>query len=122
MARRLIETYGAEHVRVLGYALRDRSLLRPLASGCDVLRAEALYAAEEEIALTLEDFMARRSTLMLFDPDHGLRAAGEVARLMGQVLGWGRRQRREQIENYGAAVERMMAFAREVPTAPGEPA
>ncbi len=119
-ARRLIETYGTEHVRVLGYALRDRNLLQPLASGCEVLRAEALYAAEEEMAVTLEDFMARRTTLMLFDPDHGLGAAAEAARLMGRVLGWRQGQRREQIEKYERAVERMMAFAHEAPTMPQE--
>ena len=122
VAGRLVETYGTEHVRLLGYALRDRSLLRPLAPECDVLRAEAVYAAEEEMALTLEDFMARRTTLMLFDPDHGLRAAAEAAQLMGKVLGWGRGQRREQVENYGKAVERMMAFAHEAPTPSGGPA
>jgi glycerol-3-phosphate dehydrogenase len=115
LARRLVETYGTEHMRVLSYALREQSLLEPLAPSCDVLKAEALYAAEEEMALTLEDFMARRSVLMLFSPDRGLGVAEEAARLMGQVLKWSRGERRRQVEEYGKAVERMMAFAREVP-------
>ncbi|MGB6837332.1 MAG: glycerol-3-phosphate dehydrogenase [Dehalococcoidia bacterium] len=113
VSQRLLRTYGTEHVRVLGYALRDRRLLRPLAPGCPVLRAEALHAAEEEMALTLEDFMARRTELMLFDGNRGLDAAGEAARLMGKVLGWGWRERREQVSRYGKAVARMTAFAAE---------
>jgi glycerol-3-phosphate dehydrogenase len=113
LSQRLLRTYGTEHVRVLGYALRDRRLLRPLAPGCPVLQAEALYAAEEEMALTLEDFMDHRTDLMLFGRNHGLDAADEAARLMGEVLGWGRQERREQVSRYGEAVARMTAFATE---------
>ncbi len=112
-AQRLPRTYGTEHVKVLAYALRDARLLRPLADGCPVLRAEALYAAEEEMALTLEDFMARRTEMMLFDRNHGLDAAGEAARLMGSVLGWGWQERRRQVARYRDAVARMTAFAAE---------
>jgi glycerol-3-phosphate dehydrogenase len=110
VAYRLLRAYGTEHVRVLAYALRDARLLRPLADGCPVLRAEALFAAEEEMALTLEDFMLRRTELMLFDRGHGLDASEEAARLMGSVLGWDGRERRRQVERYKEAVARMTAF------------
>jgi len=111
IAYRLLRAYGTEHVRVLAYATRDADLLRPLADGCPVLRAEALFAAEEEMALTLEDFMLRRTELMLFDRGHGLDASEETARLMGGVLGWDGRERRRQVERYKEAVARMTAFA-----------
>jgi glycerol-3-phosphate dehydrogenase len=113
IAYRLLKAYGTEHVRVLAYALRDAGMLRPLADGCPVLRAEALFAAEEEMALMLEDFMLRRTELMLFDEGHGLNAAEEAARLMGGVLGWDGRERRRQVERYKEAVARMTAFAAE---------
>ncbi|MCJ7811292.1 MAG: glycerol-3-phosphate dehydrogenase, partial [Dehalococcoidia bacterium] len=76
-----------------------------------VLGVEAIYAAEEEMALTLEDFMARRTDLMLFDHNHGLSAASEAARLMGTVLGWDSQQRQQQVERYRDAVAAMTAFA-----------
>jgi glycerol-3-phosphate dehydrogenase len=110
IAYRLLRAYGTEHVRVLAYARRDARLLSPLADGCPVLRAEALFAAEEEMALTLEDFMLRRTELMLFDRGHGLEGAEETARLMGGVLGWDERERRRQVERYREAVARMTAF------------
>jgi glycerol-3-phosphate dehydrogenase len=115
VASRLVRTYGTEHAKILAYALRDKRLLEPLTSGAAVLRAEAVYAAEEEMAVTLEDFLARRTDLMLFDPSgrKGLNAAPLVARLMGSVLGWGWRARREQIRHYREAVAAMMAFAKE---------
>ncbi|MGD0766407.1 MAG: glycerol-3-phosphate dehydrogenase/oxidase [Dehalococcoidia bacterium] len=122
VAERLLHTHGTEHVKVLAYALRDPRLLHPLADGCPVLRAEALYAVEEEMALTLEDFMARRTELMLFGAGNGLAAAGAAADLMGSALGWSGRERRRQVEQYRAVVAGMTAFAtakRETP-APAE--
>jgi glycerol-3-phosphate dehydrogenase len=115
VASRLVRTYGTEHAKILAYALRDKRLLEPLAANTAVLRAEALYSAEEEMAVTLEDFLARRSDLMLFDPSgrKGLTAAPLVARLMGSVLGWGWRARREELRRYHEAVAAMTAFARE---------
>ena len=110
-AERLLRTYGTEYVKVLGYALPDRRLLRPLVPGGSVLGVEAIYAAAEEMALTLEDFMARRTDLMLFDHNHGLHAAGEATRLMATVLGWDRRERRRQVQRYREAVAAMTAFA-----------
>jgi glycerol-3-phosphate dehydrogenase len=118
-AYHLPDTYGTEYVKVLAYARQSPDLLRPLAPDVPVLAAEAIYAVEEEMALTLEDFMARRTDLMLFEPQHGLEAAGRAATLMGEALGWGRRQRHEQMERYRQAVAAMTAFrsAGEQPTA-----
>jgi glycerol-3-phosphate dehydrogenase len=113
VASRLVRTYGTEHVKILAYGLRDKRLLEPLTSRIPVLRAEVLYAVEEEMAVTLEDFLDRRADLMLFDPSgkKGLDAAPPAARLMGSVLGWGWRARREQLRRYREAVAAMMAFA-----------
>lgn len=117
-ASRLVRTYGTEHVKLLAYALHDRRLLQPLGPGCSVLRAQAAFAAAEEMALTLEDFMARRTDLMLFHRNQGLDVAAEAAQEMGRVLGWGRRERREQVERYRQTAAAMLAFARkEAPTA-----
>ncbi len=123
-AERLVRTYGTDYVKVLGYALPDRGLLRPLLPGGSVLRVEAVYAAAEEMALTLEDFMARRTDLMLFDHNHGLNAASEAARLMAKVLRWDWRQRRQQVRRYREAVAAMTTFtaAVEEPAAEERPA
>ena len=110
-AERLVRTYGTEHAKVLEYAQSDQRLLQPLVPDGSVLEVEAIYAAEEEMALTLEDFMARRTDLMLFDHNHGLDAASEAARLMATVLGWDSKQRQQQVERYREAVAAMTAFA-----------
>ncbi len=112
-AHHLVDSYGTEYVKVLAYARRDPDLLRPLTPEVPVLAAEAVYAVEEEMALTLEDFMGRRTDLMLFERRHGLQAAEHAAALMGEALGWKRRQRNEQVERYRQAVAAMTAFRSE---------
>ncbi|MGD0115319.1 MAG: glycerol-3-phosphate dehydrogenase/oxidase [Dehalococcoidia bacterium] len=115
-APRLVRTHGTEHVALLACARRDAALLRPLSDACPVLRAEAVYAAEQEMAMTLGDFMERRTKLMLFDPDHGLDGAEEAARLIGDVLGWSPRERQRQLSLYRDDVAAMTAFAKEPPS------
>ena len=112
-AYHLVDTYGTEYLKVLAYARYNPDLLQPLAPDVPVLAAEAVYAVEEEMALTLEDFMARRTELMLFERRHGLEAAERAAALMGEALSWGRRQRNEQVERYRQAVAAMTAFRAE---------
>ncbi len=109
-AYHLVDTYGTEYVKVLAYARQSPDLLKPLAPEVPVLAAEAIYAVEEEMAVTLEDFMSRRTDLMLFEPQHGLEAAGRAAELMGEALGWAPPQRKEQVERYREAVAAMTAF------------
>lgn len=112
-AQRLVRTYGTEHVSLLACARGDATLLRPLSDTCPILRAEAVYAVEQEMAVTLCDFMERRTKLMLFDPDHGLDGATEAARLMGDILDWGPRERLRQVSLYRDAVAAMTAFTKE---------
>jgi glycerol-3-phosphate dehydrogenase len=117
-AERLVRTYGTEHVGLLSCARGDPTLLQPLTDGCSVLRAEAVYAVEQEMAMTLCDFMERRTELSLFDPGHRLDAAKEAAPLMGQVLGWNQREQQRQVELYRDAVAAMTAFAKEPVSVP----
>ena len=109
-AGRLVGTYGTEHIRVLAHAVREPDALRPLAPGSPMLAAEAMYAASEEMAVTLEDFLRRRSDVMLFGDGGNAALAAEAARLMGRVLGWDRDETRRQLAAYQNAVSRMMAF------------
>jgi glycerol-3-phosphate dehydrogenase len=109
-ALHLVDTYGTDHVRVLGRAAREPELLEPVVDGSPILRAEVAYAASAEMAVTLEDFMRRRSDLMLFGPDCGPDAAEAVAAVLESALTWDRQEKRRQLSAYGEAVARMTAF------------
>jgi len=104
----LIKSYGRNHMDILAMGLKDRKLLEPLGTGCPVIKAEAIYAVEEEMALTLEDFMSRRTGLMYFNGKQDLAVA--AAKLMGKTLGWSYRRRKAEIRRYQDAAQKMFHF------------
>ncbi len=107
-AFRLVCSYGRNHLDILAIGLQNRKLLEPLIPGFPVLKAEVVYAVEDEMAITLEDFISRRTDLMHFNKQQGLQAVEAIARLMGHLLGWKRRQRKAEILKYRRAVQTML--------------
>jgi glycerol-3-phosphate dehydrogenase len=63
MADHLIHLYGAEAVRLLGYAEADTGALDPIDPGGPDVWAQAFLAVEKEWALTVDDISSRRTTL-----------------------------------------------------------
>jgi glycerol-3-phosphate dehydrogenase len=61
----LLHLYGSLAEEVLAPAAEDPSLLEPLAPDAPELRAQALYAARREWAVTADDVLRRRTTLAL---------------------------------------------------------
>ncbi|MCH8813970.1 MAG: glycerol-3-phosphate dehydrogenase/oxidase [Chloroflexi bacterium] len=113
-AKHLVDTFGARHTRVLGHAARDAGLLAHVVGGSDELLAQVAYAASDEMAVTLEDVMRRRSDLMLFGPPGDVSAAASVATVLASSLGWDDTEKKRQIAAHDDAVSRMMSFARPV--------
>lgn len=108
-AERLLSAFGGEHVRVLALAAGRPELLEPLAGG-PALAAEAVYAAREEMAVTLEDVLHRRLDLMLFCPGEHEVLAAQTARAVAAEMGWSAEEIQRQIAAYLGSVARMLAF------------
>ncbi|WP_448223061.1 glycerol-3-phosphate dehydrogenase [Gordonia iterans] len=102
--RRLLNRYGSLLDEVLGLAADDPSLLAPIATAPQYLRVEAVYAAEYEGALHLEDVLARRTRIAIEYSHRGADCAREVADLIAPILGWTDEKREWEIENYCARV------------------
>jgi glycerol-3-phosphate dehydrogenase len=66
----------------------DASLGQPLIDGLPYRKAEALYAVREEMALTVDDVLSRRTRALLIDRRATQRAARSVAELIAPELGW----------------------------------
>lgn len=103
-ARRLVEAFGDLAVHVAATAAEDPSLASPVAAGLPVIGAEVRWAATREMAVTLEDVLARRTRLSLADRDGGLAATGLVA----AARGWGEDETAAERARYvaGLAAER----------------
>jgi len=97
---RLCWLYGRQLDDLLALGSEDPSWLDPLGVGVPAVRGEVKLAVEHEMAARLDDFMDRRSALLLFSPDFGLAAAEEAARIMGELLGWDDERREAELVEY----------------------
>jgi glycerol-3-phosphate dehydrogenase len=95
----LVSLYGSRYIEVLEYAKKDKRLKERICRTNPDIMAEVVHAVEKESALTLNDFMIRRS-LIAFRKCEGLDCCSKVARKMGQILRWNSRQISSQISGY----------------------
>jgi glycerol-3-phosphate dehydrogenase len=99
VARRLADRYGREAVDVMTLA-RDLDLALPLGEGIDHLQAEVAWAARNELALSIDDVLARRMRLAQELPDRGASIAPGVAAILGAELGWDAERQAAEVITY----------------------
>ncbi|HEU4904680.1 MAG TPA: glycerol-3-phosphate dehydrogenase/oxidase [Solirubrobacterales bacterium] len=99
--------YGHAAHAVLRLAREDRKLAEPIVPGRPDLLAEVVVAARLEQARSVADVLLRRTRLGLLAAPQ-LREPGParaVARVLGDELGWSRRQVKREAEAWPAAAE-----------------
>jgi glycerol-3-phosphate dehydrogenase len=84
----LVSRFGTQAPAIRELIKADASLGAPLIAGLPYLRAEAVYCARNEFAVTLEDVLSRRVRGLLYDRHATAAAARDVARLIAPDLGW----------------------------------
>jgi glycerol-3-phosphate dehydrogenase len=99
-AQHLAQKFGTRAPEVLALARVDASLGGPLMEGLPHTRAEVVYAIRNEMAQTIEDILARRLGLQLFDWRKSIEAAPAVADLLARELGWTGERRDEAVASY----------------------
>lgn len=105
VASYLIGTYGVGYGRVLEFIRGDASLGRQIMPELPNLWAEVPHAIRYEMALTLSDFMIRRTRLIYEEKSHRPDLAPRVAALMARHLGWEPGGVEDQLEGYRREVE-----------------
>ncbi len=95
----LVDRHGTEAAGLVAMG-RERDLLRPLLDGHPFLEAEIVWAVEQELAVTMDDLLARRIRLAPVLCDRGESVADRVADIAGGILGWDWQRRRQEIETY----------------------
>ncbi len=104
VGRHLAETYGGEARWILGYVEENPALGEPIVPGLPYLLAEALYAVQHEMALSLSDVLIRRTHVIYEAADGGMARARTVAEVMAPRLGWDAAEIDRQIADYAAQV------------------
>ncbi len=97
--------YGAETTEVLALGVA-RGLLGRLHPEASHIEAEVAWAVERELALGLDDILARRLRLAFEVRDHGASVAGRVASIVGPALGWDAARQAAEVESYTASSAR----------------
>ncbi len=107
----LVETYGRGYPRVV-------ELARKLPDGSDRLCpqnpeivAQLHHAVAEELAVSLQDFLLRRTGIGL-SPCQGLDCADTVGRRMGRLFGWSSRRLEAELAAYHETIEQSHRFRR----------
>jgi glycerol-3-phosphate dehydrogenase len=81
---------------------RSDGLDAPLVAGLDYRRADAVFAARNEMVFSLTDVLARRTRALLLDRDAAVAAAPAVAALIAPDLGWSADEVAAQVEAFNA--------------------
>ena len=110
-ARHLAGKFGARSSDLAALARQEPELAAPLVAGLAPLRAEVVFGAREEMAVSIEDILARRIGLELYGWKEATEAAPVVADLLARELGWSEAARREALGEYAARIRILMTRA-----------
>jgi glycerol-3-phosphate dehydrogenase len=100
VAEHLVHAYGDEGLEILDLIAERPALGERLIPDLPYLRAEVVHACRAELALTLEDLLARRLHIAIEDRSRGLGVVADAAALMAGELGWGDEERAAHLAAY----------------------
>lgn len=94
--------YGSDMIAIRKLINREPELGEYLHKDLPILKAQIVWAAQNEMARTVEDFLSRRTRALLLNARASIEAAPEVARLLAKELGKDAAWEQKQIETYEA--------------------
>jgi glycerol-3-phosphate dehydrogenase len=92
--------YGSDREGVLRLAREEAGLAEPVLPGAETLTAQVVWAAREEMARTVEDFLSRRTRELLLDAEGSIQMAPRVASILARELGKDSTWEQEQVESF----------------------
>jgi glycerol-3-phosphate dehydrogenase len=110
-ARYLAGKFGTAATEVLDLAQEDPALAAPIVPDFPAVRAQVIYSARAEMAMTIEDVLFRRLGLQLYSWHSAIHAAPIAASLLGRELGWSPDQSRSAAREYEAKINRLLMLA-----------
>ena len=108
VAARLVARHGTQAPDVVALG-RELGLLGRLVDGEDHLEAEVAWAARHELALSIDDVLARRMRIVHELPDRAAGLAPRVAAILGAELGWDAARQAAEIDSFLAGARREFA-------------
>jgi glycerol-3-phosphate dehydrogenase len=78
--------YGSDKIRIDELMASDKSLAEPLNNETNIIAGQVIWAVRNEMARTVEDFLARRTRVLFTDAKLAIKLAPKVAELMMKEL------------------------------------
>ncbi len=104
-ARAPWRAYGSEAEAVRDLERADPGLGRLMHPGLPYRLSQAAWAARREMAVRLEDVMARRTRALFLNARAAIAAAPAVAAVLGAELSWSAERTRGEIESFAALAQ-----------------
>jgi glycerol-3-phosphate dehydrogenase len=92
--------YGADAVEIQNLVKHNPELGERLHPDLDIIRAEVVWAVQEEMAMDVSDFLSRRTRAILLDARASIEMAPEVAAIMAKELKKSRSWKKDQVRLY----------------------
>ncbi len=100
ICQHLASKYGGRATVPAALAAGNPELSERILPNFPFLKAEIVYAARHEMALTIRDFLARRIRLEIMDWEAAKQAAPIVAKWMGNELAWSEKEQIARVVEY----------------------
>ena len=110
----LLNRYGSMISEVLEIIEENKKMAAPLTKSLPYLKAEIIYAASHEGAMSIDDIISRRTRLCFEAPDYGLDLVDAIADLIAPVLGWSAKEKKASIAAYLEKVAQEKAALQEL--------
>ena len=105
--------YGTEAMELLKLIEGDAELGMRLIDDLPYTRAEVVYACRQEMAMTPDDVLARRTRITIEDRHRGLGILDDVVGLMAKELGWTPEQQQSMGDAFRSAMQQQIAAEKE---------
>lgn len=92
--------YGVDKEKVLAIGENEKKLSGLLSEKLNIYKSQVAWAAREEMALTVEDILARRTRALFLDARESIRIAPQVAEILSKELGKRRKWRINQVSEF----------------------
>jgi glycerol-3-phosphate dehydrogenase len=103
--KHLYERFGTARKHITDLIATNPALGEIAIEGLPYLKAEFVYSARDEMAVTLIDLVARRTRAHIQDARATLRAAAAIAALVGPSMGWDAAKQEQEVTSYRQLVE-----------------
>lgn len=100
-----LHLYGSDKLSIDKMIQDNEELGEQLHERLPMIKAEVVWATREEMAMTVEDVLSRRTRCLLLDAEASREMAPEVARLMAEEAGYDKEWQQQQEDAYNKLVD-----------------